>query len=145
MNFVGRDVALLAKAIRVRFEADLAGAGASLPTWAVLSCAIGEEGLSQRQLAERMGIEGATLTRHLDRLEADGLIVRWRDPADRRVLRIFSTPEARELHAELATVAGRLEADLIAGLGPAEVAELRRLLAHLMTNLEETHAHAPAR
>ena len=86
MESLGRDLVLLAKAIRARLESRLANAGASLPAWGVLSCAIEEQGLSQRQLAERMGIEGATLTRHLDRLEADGLITRQRDGDDRRIL-----------------------------------------------------------
>jgi MarR family transcriptional regulator, transcriptional regulator for hemolysin len=146
MDFLGRDVALLAKALRARFEARLAEAGASLPAWAVLSCVIAEDGLSQRELAERMGIEGATLTRHLDRLEADGLIARRRDPADRRIVRVSPTAAAGPLHARMAAVAARLDADLVAGLSPEEVAGLRRLLVRLMTNLEERHApsRAPA-
>ena len=148
MDFVGRDLAMLAKALRARFSARLAEAGASFPAWAVLSCAIAEEGLSQRELAERIGIEGATLTKHLDRLEADGLIARRRDSADRRIVRVSPTPAARRLHIRLAAVAAGLDADLVAGLSPEEVSGLRRLLAHLMTNLEESHAqpraHAPA-
>ena len=56
MDSLGRDLVLLAKAMRARLESRLANAGASLPAWGVLSCAMEEEGLSQRQLAERMGI-----------------------------------------------------------------------------------------
>lgn len=145
MDSVGRDLTLLAKSMRARFEARLAAVGASVPAWAVLSCAVAEEGLSQRELAERMAIEPATLTRHLDRLEADGLITRRRDPDDRRILRIEATPTARLIHADLALVARRLEDDLLAGLSPAEVAELRRLLTHITANLEERHATAAAR
>jgi MarR family transcriptional regulator for hemolysin len=144
MDFVGRDLALLAKALRARFEARLAEAGASFPAWAVLSCAIAEEGLSQRELAERMGIEGATLTKHLDRLEAEGLIARQRDSDDRRIVRVSPTSAARRLHTRMAAVAAGLDADLVAGLSPDEVGGLRRLLAHLMTNLEESHAHPRA-
>jgi MarR family transcriptional regulator, transcriptional regulator for hemolysin len=144
MDFVGRELALVAKTLRARFEARLAEAGASFPAWAVLSCAIAEEGLSQRELAERIGIEGATLTKHLDRLEADGLIVRQRDSADRRIVRVSPTFAAHRLHRRLAAVAGGLNADLVAGLSPEEVGCLRRLLAQLMINLEESHAQARA-
>ena len=133
---------LLAKAMRARLESRLANAGASLPAWCVLSCAIDEEGLSQRQLEERMGIESATLTRHLDRLEADGLVVRRRDGDDRRILRVFPTSVARELHARMATVAISLDADLTAGLSDHELCELRRLLSLLFKNLGDT-PHAP--
>jgi MarR family transcriptional regulator for hemolysin len=146
MDSLGRDVVLLAKAMRARLESRLANAGASLPAWGVLSCAIEEEGLSQRQLAERMGIEAATLTRHLDRLEAAGLIVRHRDGGDRRILRVVPTLAARDLHARMAAVAGTLDADLTAGLSDEELAELRRLLARLTSNLnlEDDHAHGIA-
>ncbi len=139
MDSLGRDLVLLAKAMRARLESRLANAGASLPAWGVLSCAIDEEGLSQRQLAERMGIESATLTRHLDRLEADGLVVRHRDGDDRRILRVFPTPAARALHSRMAAVAGSLDADLTAGLSHDDVAELRRLLSLLSANLGDTH------
>ena len=138
MDSLGRDLVLLAKAMRARLESRLANAGASLPMWGVLSCAIEEEGLSQRQLAERMGIEAATLTRHLDRLEGDGLIVRRRDSDDRRILRVFPTPAARSLHGRMAEVAISLDADLTAGLSREELAELRRLLARLHSNLGDT-------
>jgi MarR family transcriptional regulator, transcriptional regulator for hemolysin len=52
-------------------------------------------GVSQRQLAERLGIEGPTLTHHLDRLAADGLACRVRDPQDRRVSRVELTGEGQ--------------------------------------------------
>lgn len=144
MDSLGRDLVLLAKTMRNRLESRLACAGASLATWGVLSCAIEEEGLPQRRLAERMGIEAATLTHHLDRLEADGLVVRRRDEDDRRILRVFPTPAARVLHQRMATVAGRLDADLTAGLTDGELADLRRLLARLSDNLEDDHVHAAA-
>ncbi|MGH9040178.1 MAG: MarR family winged helix-turn-helix transcriptional regulator [Acidimicrobiia bacterium] len=138
MDSLGRDLVLLAKAMRARLESRLANAGASLPTWGVLSCAIEEDGLSQRQLAERMGIEAATLTRHLDRLEADGLVVRHRDGEDRRILRVVPTPAARALHARMAEAACSLDADLVAGLSVDDLSELRRLLARLSSNLGDT-------
>jgi MarR family transcriptional regulator for hemolysin len=145
MELVGRHLARLAKTLRARFEVRLAEAGASFPAWAVLSNAVSQDGLSQRELAERMGIEGATLTRHLDRLEAEGLIERRRDSADRRILRISATPAGRRLQRRLAAVAATLDADLLAGLSPGEIAALRRLLAQLMTNLEERHVPARVR
>ena len=138
MDSLGRDLVLLAKAMRARLESRLVNAGASLPAWGVLSCAIDEEGLSQRQLADRMGIESATLTHHLDRLETAGLVVRHRDGDDRRILRVFTTPAARELHARMAAVAGNLDADLTAGLSEDDLAELRRLLSLLSANLGDT-------
>ena len=96
---IGRLVALTAKAVREWFESHLADQGGSLPTWIVLSQAIeSPESPSQRELAARMGIGGATLVRHLDRLEAEGLVVRRRDDQDRRVTRVDITVAGRRRH-----------------------------------------------
>lgn len=139
---VGRLLALAAKAVRARFETELAADGASLATFVVLHDAVAATGLSQRELAERIGLEGPTLTRHLDRMEAEGLIVRRRDPQDRRVWRIEPTPAGKQLYGKLRRTADRLERALTAGLDDAEVATLRRLLAHLRENMEVTATRA---
>jgi MarR family transcriptional regulator, transcriptional regulator for hemolysin len=103
---LGRLLALTAKASRELFDARLAESGGSLPTWIVLSQAIDNpESPSQSELAARMGIGGATLVRHLDRLEADGLVMRRGDPDDRRVTRVDITPAGRRRHRQLAAVA----------------------------------------
>ncbi len=103
---LGRLLALTAKASRELFDARLAESGGSLPTWIVLSQAIDSPvSPSQSELAARMGIGGATLVRHLDRLEADGLVVRRGDPDDRRVTRVDITAAGRRRHRQLAAVA----------------------------------------
>lgn len=139
---VARRVITLAKAIRARFEAALAAHATSVATYAVLADAIEGSGLSQRELAARIGIEAPTLTRHLDRMEADGLIERQRDAADRRILRIHATPAGLRLYAELVDIANRLEADLLEGLGERDRQVLRRLLDRLHTNMEKLDAPA---
>jgi MarR family transcriptional regulator for hemolysin len=133
---VGRLLALAAKAVRARFEAELTADGASLATYVVLHDAVAATGLSQRELAERIGLEGPTLTRHLDRMEAEGLIVRRRDPHDRRVWRIEPTPSGRRLYDRLRRTADRLERALTAGLDDAEIDALRHLLTRLRENME---------
>ncbi|MFY9901897.1 MAG: MarR family transcriptional regulator [Trichococcus sp.] len=47
------------------------------------------DGMSSRELADRMGIRPASLTEMLNRLEADGILTRQPDPADQRRNRIF--------------------------------------------------------
>lgn len=139
---VGRLLALTAKAVRARFEAELAADGASLATYVVLHDAVAATGLSQRELAERIGLEGPTLTRHLDRMEAEDLIVRRRDPHDRRVWRIEPTAAGRRLYERLRRTADRLERTLTSGLEAAEIQALRDLLTRLRENMEEEPARA---
>src|SRR4051812_12075891 len=94
---VGRQLAFTAKATRGWFEEQLAAAGGSLTTWVVLSAALNHDpSPSQRELADALGIGGPTLVRHIDRLEAEGLLTRRRDDDDRRITRIDITDAGRE-------------------------------------------------
>jgi MarR family transcriptional regulator for hemolysin len=123
-----REVALTGKAIREYFETALAQAGASLATWVVLY------GI-ERNLAKDLRIEGATLTRHLDRMERDGLIVRTRDPDDRRQIRVDLTPEGDALYRHLKAVALKTGKRATRGLSADDQANLRRILARIRTNV----------
>ena len=58
-----------------------------------------EEGLLPSELAEKTCQDRATITGLLDRLEKDGWIERKPDNRDRRSLRIYLTPYAREKRA----------------------------------------------
>ena len=77
-----------AKAMREAFEDALAARGrlareldrAERARGASAAC-------SQAALASHVHLEGATITHHVDRLEAAGLVRRQLDPADRRVRR----------------------------------------------------------
>jgi DNA-binding MarR family transcriptional regulator len=132
---LARMVVMTGKAIRRDFEAALTRAGASLATWVVLNGIDRGRWDSQRDLAKDLRIEGATLTRHLDRMERDGLIARTRDPDDRRQIRVELTAEGRALHRSLRTTAQRVGTRACGGLSPREQAALRRLLERVRDNL----------
>jgi MarR family transcriptional regulator, transcriptional regulator for hemolysin len=130
-----REVALTGKAIREYFETALAQAGASLATWVVLYGIERGGWDNQRNLAKDLRIEGATLTRHLDRMERDGLIVRTRDPDDRRQIRVDLTPEGDALYRHLKAVALKTGKRATRGLSADDQANLRRILARIRTNV----------
>jgi MarR family transcriptional regulator, transcriptional regulator for hemolysin len=123
------------KALREHFEEALAEAGSSLATWAVLNGLDRGRWDSQRDLARDLRIEGATLTRHLDRLEREGLIARTRDPFDRRQIQVVLTPLGRELHRRLRATARELDRKASAGLSLREQQTLRRLLGRMRENI----------
>jgi MarR family transcriptional regulator, transcriptional regulator for hemolysin len=128
---LGRLLSLSAKAVREWVDGRLADAGSSLATWIVLSQTMDGSEPSQRQLAERVGIGGATLVRHLDRLETEGLVVRQPDHNDRRVTRVQITPAGRRHMAKLTKVANAIDADMRALLSADEERVLRDALARL--------------
>ena len=130
-----RVIAFTAKAIRAYFEDALAEAGASLATWVVLSGIDRGRWDNQRGLARDLRIEGATLTRHLDRMERDGLIVRTRDPRDRRQVRAELTAAGRGLHDTLKAIAAKTGRRACDGLSGDEQQMLRRLLEQIRVNV----------
>jgi MarR family transcriptional regulator, transcriptional regulator for hemolysin len=114
---VGRTLALAQKAVHELIDERMAEHGASLATWLVLHHAVVEPDLSQTHLAARLVIEAPTLVRHVDRLEADGLLTRRRDTADRRVVRIRVTDAGAKAEARMRETADALNAELRALLG----------------------------
>jgi MarR family transcriptional regulator for hemolysin len=82
-----------------------------------------------------MGIEGPTLTRHLDQLEAEGLVRRTADPDDRRAVRVEPTEAGRELHERLLAVVIAFNRRLTSGVDGAELDALRHALAALEANV----------
>jgi len=129
---MGRLLALTSKAVREWFDAHLASRGGSLPMWIVLTHAVDHDGSpSQRELAARMGIGGATLVRHLDRFEREGLLVRRRDEHDRRIMRIDITPAGRQRLSELAVVAAEVDREVYGLMSDEEALVLRSVLQRL--------------
>jgi MarR family transcriptional regulator for hemolysin len=130
-------LARTAKAVSRAFDDALAAEGASVPTWLVLvSLVAGQHGM-QRQLAAAVGIEGPTLTHHLNRMEADGLVVRTRDPENRRVHRVELTDEGRAAFGRLRRTVQAFDRRLRAGLDDAQVQLLGELLGQLRTNVAD--------
>ena len=133
---LGRHLVFTAKAMREAFEQTLADAGGSLGTWIVLSALSDEGVVSQTVLAGHVHVEGATITHHVDRLEADGLVRRRADPSDRRVRRVELTPAGKRLHRRLLGAVKELEAATTAGLTERQQADLRRALDLIRSNLQ---------
>jgi DNA-binding MarR family transcriptional regulator len=71
--------------------------GITYPQYIALLVLWEQDGLSVKQLGERLGLDSATLTPLLKRLEAQGIVERRRDEADERVVRIDLTRAGREL------------------------------------------------
>ena len=140
MRYVGRLLKFTAKEGSEVVERRLQAAGGSLPIWLILQTLGEQEGELQRQLAERLCIEGPTMTRHLDNLAADGLIERRPDPTDRRAKRLYLTPAARPLLDRIATQVEELAETVLAGVDPAAVGIMLTQLGLARDNLKQAIA-----
>jgi MarR family transcriptional regulator, transcriptional regulator for hemolysin len=65
--------------------------GITAGQWKVLVILVNQNGLTQKEIAERLGLDGATLIPIIDKMEKDSLVVRKVDPSDRRNNRIYRT------------------------------------------------------
>jgi MarR family transcriptional regulator for hemolysin len=90
---------------------------------------------TQIQIAKRIGIEGPTLTRTLDMLEADGLVERLPDPMDRRNKLMKLTPAGYEVLSIMFQTTKRLRLNLLKDLPAEEVSMANSLLSTLLERM----------
>src|ERR1700728_1662296 len=132
---IGLQLARSARIVGRAFDEALSRAGGSLPMWLVLlNLKIGASA-TQRQLAESVGVTDATLTHHLNAMEASGLLTRRRDPGNRRVQVVEPTAAGEELFVRLREAALAFDRQLRRGVGAEQLAELESLLAQLVANV----------
>lgn len=111
---------------------------------AMASIAYAPAATTQIQVAKRIGIEGPTLTRTLDLLEADGLVERLADPNDRRNKHMKLTQAGLEALAEMFDITRRLRMKLLDGLPAGEIAATDQFLSRLVDRIEEGIASTDA-
>jgi MarR family transcriptional regulator for hemolysin len=132
---IGLRLTQASRAVGRAFDQALAEAGGSLSVWLILlNLKIRRPG-TQRELAEAVGIREATLTHHLNAMDADGLITRTRDAANRRVQVVALTGQGDEAFLRLRAVAFAFDAKLNAGLTDADRATFATLLSRLTANI----------
>jgi MarR family transcriptional regulator, transcriptional regulator for hemolysin len=134
---LGLRLARTAHTVSQAFERAMAEAGGSASAWQVLLLVRSAEWGTQARIAEAMGVTGATLTHHLNGLEAHGLVRRWRDAENRRVQRVELTDAGAELFERLREVALRHDARLRSHLSDQEAEQLADLLDKLQVGVRE--------
>lgn len=102
-----------------------------------------EAGLSQRDLADRLGLEKSTVSRLVLDMEAAGLLRRERDPDNRRYYRLQITARGRAAHARMGTAFHERYQRLVSMMAPGERDALRTGLAAFVRVLRQ--ADAPRR
>ena len=132
---LGLHLTRVSGAVSRAFDDALAGAGGSLPVWLVLISLKSGQLASQRELAEAVGIQGATLTHHLNAMESAGLVTRRRDPANRRLHLVEPTRDGDALFFRLRDAAAAFDQRLRTGLSDGEVSQLEAFLTRLRDNV----------
>lgn len=132
---IGLHLAQTARVVSRAFDDALAAAGGSLPVWLVLLNTKTRQLANQRELAEAMGIREATLTHHLNALEAHGLITRQRHPTNRRIHVVALTPAGEDAFLRLRDAAIAFDQQLRSGFTDLELDWVTDLLDRLSGNV----------
>jgi MarR family transcriptional regulator, transcriptional regulator for hemolysin len=134
---IGLDVSRTGRMLSRSFNDALVAAGGSLPQWLVLLALKQGDHAMQRDVADAIGIEGATLTHHLNRMEGDGYVRRERASGDRRSQVVTLTPAGEQQFATLLREVAAFDEKLCATFSERELAILRKFLARLRANIAE--------
>lgn len=123
----------VSRAWRMRLDERLKPLGLSQAKWRTLFFLSLGEGISQRELSERLGIEGPTLVGLLDRLAKDGYIERRDSDSDRRCKTVHLLPKAAPALAEINRVATQMRREILGDLPPEEL----RLAIHVLKKVQQ--------
>lgn len=129
-------VAAAERVATATLEQELAALGITLAQFRVVGALLGEtEGISQRALAARVGIEAPTLSVTITKLEAAGVVERVADPDDGRAwrVRIAGSSSLGDVMKIIRSVESRATRDIPL----ADLETTKRVLAQLKANLEE--------
>src|SRR5712671_3482822 len=119
-----------AHSLEARVESRLADVGLSLPKLAALhQLSQAGDSLPLGQLAERLACVKSNVTQLVDRLEADGLVLRTSDPGDRRSRLAVLTESGRSAFLKGTQIQQQCEREIFDALSSDEAASLQTLLA----------------
>ena len=132
---VGVMISDIARLLRTVFDRRVRRLGLTRAQWLVLTRLHRRPGASQSELADMMEVEKASAGRMIDRLETKGWVERRAQEGDRRVNRIYLTPEAERVHKRIWRIAEFTVDDALANLSASEAAQFVRLLTRVKGNL----------
>jgi DNA-binding MarR family transcriptional regulator len=127
--------ALLARASELvsrSFAVELRKRRMPMSVWRILSTLAGGDGLSIGKLAELTLMKQPTLTKMIDRMSLQGLVERRPSARDRRQTLVLITARGREHLSDLVVRAMEQERQVLAGLGEADVAQIKSMLRALI-------------
>lgn len=135
---VGFVVNSTAKAFQKALDAELRQkVSVTIYQWRVVVTLIQYPGLTQKEIAERVGVEGSTLVPVIDKMEAEGLLKRKTDSKDRRVNRIYLTSKADLLWDSMLQCALQIRKVSANGIPEEDLQTAVRTMKRISKNLSE--------
>ncbi len=129
----GKASTAIARRLQKNFKQS--GVDITIEQWSVLYHLWKEDGLSQQQLCDATFRDKPSITRLVDNLEKLGLVKRMADKSDRRINKIFTTPEAQKLQELSMEVANRTLNEALAGVTNGQIEIAKEVLNMVYENL----------
>ncbi|MCH3918425.1 MAG: MarR family transcriptional regulator [Spirochaetia bacterium] len=101
------------------------------------------QGLSQKDIADRLGVSTPTVAISVKRMEKSGLLCKIPDEHDHRYNLISLTEKGRRLTDEAIEAFDSIDREIFNDFSPEDIAQLKRLLIHLMRNMEKQGIRSP--
>jgi len=133
-GFLARDAN---RAFQRLLEKRIAPHGVTRGQWYFLRVLWTEDGLSQRELSQRVGTMEPTTVIALRSMEKSGLIRRVRSNDDKRRSHVWLTAKARRLRDELLAIARGITDAAEVGVADADLALFRRVIRQMTANLDQ--------
>ncbi len=108
--------------------------------WTFLRILWESDGLTQRELSERAGLQEPTTYAALKAMEKLGYVTRKQLPDSRKKVYVFLTPKARALRPKLVPLAEEVNEIALAGVSAADIAATRRTLLAMIEHLARDEA-----
>lgn len=109
--------------------------GVTVGQWKVLVMLVDQNGLTQKEIADRLGLDGATLIPIIDKMEEERLVVRKVDSRDRRNNRIYRTDRADALWDNMVQCVSDIKEISLRGIPDENIKILRDTLENIWQNL----------
>ena len=136
---LGMQVFLTSKSLERLAEAEMKNRlGLTGSMWKVILALNLRDGLSQKELAEKIYVDGSTLVPIIDKMERSRLLERRPDPKDRRNNRIFLTKKSESIVDSIVEIILAVRKAIYKGLSNEEIESSRIILKKIMYNADST-------
>ena len=98
-----------------------------------------EDGLTQKELVERLDVEQATIANTIVRMERDGLVERRSHPDDGRARLIYLTEKARLLESDATNSAMTINRAFLRALSPDERQQFTEFMQRVVADIKKTN------
>ena len=141
---IGFLIADVARLLTRNFDRKAEKFDLSRAQWQVLAWLKRNQGISQTGLADMLEMSPMTLMRHVDKLEATGLVERRPHPEDRRIYRLYLGREAHPTLDRLWELGSQTREEALGDLPSADEEVLLRALARMRQNLIDAEGRSSA-